>query len=1007
VRLVLRVAAALVCAWLLGPTLWGPRLARADDDLRLTYYTVESAHFRVTYPDTLEEYAKRVLALSEAIYERLTPAMQYAPEMKTEVLLTDNTESANGSATPVPYDAIRLFATAPDDLSNLGDYDDWMLTLVTHEYLHILHTGNISGGAAIVNRVLGRTLSPNSAQPRWVIEGLAVVYESGFTTGGRIRSTLFDTFLRADVLEDNFATLGQISSGADRWPFGNLYYLYGSRFIQWMADVYGTDIFSALSADYGAQSVPLAINRAIRRVTRVTYDDLYGAWHEHLKLHYGKMVTAIDARGRREGQRITFRGGEASYPRFVPLAAREDPAAEELFYFRDDLDKTRGLHRLTLGPTDEEPVLSEDLVLRTAGDSVAAFTPEGAVVFSDSAWWRNLYARRDLFTMPKGERATLGTELGRTRLTEGLRANYVDVSPDGSKAVFVVNSEGTTTLTIAERTADGTLGPPRRLVVGKRWEQAYTPRFSPDGRFVAYSAWSEGGFRDLRLVEVATGAVVDLTRDRSLDLQPTWSADGKTIFFSSDRSGVFNVYALDVATRSTKMVTNVVGAALGPAVSADGKTLVYVGYTHDGYDLYRMALDPSQYLEAPPGEIERPTPYPEPPAIKYTKERYNPLATLRPRSYFLDVGPGNYGGTGVTLSASGGDILGHHSLSTSLRVEPEAPEPRFSLAYTYGRLPVNLGFRFTRATVPRVAGFSLGAGDIPFDESSTNFSSSVTIPIRHPFVSQSVTVGYTASIFDPRLDVPASVDPFGPLPQRPQSGMLSQLGLTYGLSTSQSSAYTAGSGRKGFDLGVSFSLADPAIGGTDSLYSIEVDAAAYAPMPWPGQHTLAMRASTGVASGTYARSGRYFVGGYDLQNTSPLDTILSGIYDGAFLLRGYTPGAAAGSEYFLSTIEYRAPIYWPNWGPGALPLFLRRIEAAAFADWGGAFDDFDFEAVRLFSNDRLIFARELKTSVGLELWLELTVAYRLPMNLRLGYAYGFDAGAYDGGQVYFISSNAF
>ena len=29
-----------------------------------------------------------------------------------------------------------------------------------------------------------------------------------------------------------------------------------------------------------------------------------------------------------------------------------------------------------------------------------------------------------------------------------------------------------------------------------------TPRWSPDGRFVAYSAWTEGGFRDVRIVDV-------------------------------------------------------------------------------------------------------------------------------------------------------------------------------------------------------------------------------------------------------------------------------------------------------------------------------------------------------------------------------------------------------------------------------------------------------------------------------------------------------------------------
>jgi hypothetical protein len=171
--------------------------AWAIDDPSLTWWTYETEHFRVNYPDTLEPIAVRVATLCEAIYGRLTEAMQYRPTTKTEILLTDDTDSANGSASPVPYDVIRLYATAPDDLSTLGDYDDWYLGLITHEFTHILHTGNISGTARIANAVIGRTLAPNSAQPRWIIEGLAVVLESDFSTGGRIRSSLFDMYLRA------------------------------------------------------------------------------------------------------------------------------------------------------------------------------------------------------------------------------------------------------------------------------------------------------------------------------------------------------------------------------------------------------------------------------------------------------------------------------------------------------------------------------------------------------------------------------------------------------------------------------------------------------------------------------------------------------------------------------------------------------------------------------------------------------------------------------------------
>ena len=129
-------------------------------------------------------------------------------------------------------------------------------------------------------------------------------------------------------------------------------------------------------------------------------------------------------------------------------------------------------------------------------------------------------------------------------MTIGERASAPDVSPDGHFLTYVTNRAGTSTLRLAHLNGEHELEDERRLVPSAEYEQAYTPRFSPDGRSVAYSAWTRGGYRDIRIVDVSTGSFYELTHDRAIDQHPVWAPDGKTLYFVSDRTGIANVYAL-------------------------------------------------------------------------------------------------------------------------------------------------------------------------------------------------------------------------------------------------------------------------------------------------------------------------------------------------------------------------------------------------------------------------------------------------------------------------------
>lgn len=74
----------------------------------------------------------------------------------------------------------------------------------------------------------------------------------------------------------------------------------------------------------------------------------------------------------------------------------------------------------------------------------------------------------------------------------------------------------------------------------------HTPKFSPDGTTIAFSAPRQGRF-NLYIVN-RMGAERRLTHLAANDMSPAWSADGRTLYFASDRGGAWRPWQLDIAT---------------------------------------------------------------------------------------------------------------------------------------------------------------------------------------------------------------------------------------------------------------------------------------------------------------------------------------------------------------------------------------------------------------------------------------------------------------------------
>jgi hypothetical protein len=953
-------------------------------DPRLRWYTLQTPHFRVNFHGGLEPLARRAGAIAENVYQVLGEHLDQHPSEVVDILLADDSDFANGSAGAVPYNTIRLFATAPDDMSPLGDYDDWLTELVTHEYTHILHVDNVSGLPALLNKIIGKTAIPNQWQPRWILEGLAVAMETAHTSGGRLRSSQFDMFLRADVLEHNVAGLDQMSGSPRRFPGANLWYLYGSEFISFINDTYGPNVFAAVADDYGAQVLPWGINRSIRRVTGRTYEELYDGWRATLAKRYQAQAAAITTRGIRQGRQLTTRGQNANGARFT--GACSTLGKPSLLYARDDAHTTQGFYEVPLDGSDSVGTLRA----RAAGQS-ASFAPDCGFIFESNVVSERRYNFDDLFRQAPG---TSSREEGdtRQRITHGMRARHADVSPDGRQIVYVTNDRSTSTLRIAELTPDYQLSNVRALVRSARFEQAYTPRFSPDGRSVTYSAWTAGGYRDVRVVDVASGQFRELFHDRAMDQQPVFSPDGRRVYFASDRDGVSNIYVFDLASNQLKQVTNVLNGAYYPELSADEKTLVYTGYTSRGWDLFALENDASRFLEPLPYRDVRPALAAQT-MTRYPIEPYRALPTLRPHQYYVQYGPGPFGNQ-FTITTNGNDIAGIHAIGATVNVPTDLTngEPGVSVDYAYNRQPYYFQLSGFRSATPR-NDYVYSDRRIPIVEHLSGVTTGVSLYAPGDNEPQSLSLSYTVAEFSQKLPL-VSPDPYAPRPSEPHHGLLGLLHLGYGYSNAESTTYSI-SAERGFSLSVGTDYADRVLGSETSVASFSATLTGYLPMPWGHHQVLALALSGGTGDGTYPRRGLFALGGY--ADAPLLEAFRSNLRQGSLRLRGYAPAQFTGNDFNLLNVEYRAPLWYADHGISTLPVFLRTLSGAAFLDYGAAYNRLDLQ------DPLSVF----HAGVGAELWLDLFIEYYISVNLRLGVAKGLDSTAPGGLQTYTVLSSAF
>jgi len=578
--------------------------AAAFNNPSLEWQTIKTPHFEIHYHKGAEWTAQQVATIVEDINGPITSLYQYEPNYPVHFIIRDTHDYANGAAY-FYENKVEIWATNLE--FGFRGTTDWLRNVVTHEYIHII---SIQAGTRLPKRIpavffqlIGFEDEKRSdvlqgypqhlvtfpfsgiMMPPWFAEGVAQ-YQSPDVQYD-CWDTHRDMILRCAALDDEMLTYNEMGFFGKNSLQSEQVYDHGYGLVSYIAGEYGVDALA--KATQGLKTLyHFNMNGALKAGTGKTGEQLYDEWKVFLKKRYDEQVAPI-----KDHERA---GEELAGDAFMTIGPSFSPDGKQVAYLSNIGSDYSGTS-LFMKTLDKKGY--KFLVGGVA--SPPRFSPDGNKLIYSRKVQVDRYGSRvnDVYTYDLKSKKE-------KRLTKASRAAHPDFSPDGKQIVAVANSDGTHHMILMDSEGKNH----RTILQPAKGTQIYNPHFSPNGDRIMFGIF-DGSTRDIATVASDGSDFQYILKTQNDERDAKWLSDS-TVVFASDRTGIFNIYEVNLDTGWVAQRSNVIGGAFQPDVSKQGTGLVYTSYNSDGYGVWRMSatddpittLDQVAYKERTAGKFD-------------------------------------------------------------------------------------------------------------------------------------------------------------------------------------------------------------------------------------------------------------------------------------------------------------------------------------------------------------------------------------------------------------------